>query len=274
MITVGAWLAAHPELERRDREVLLCEAAGLTRAQVLAYPERPLEPAVAERLDGWVARRRAGEPVAYILGRREFWGLELEVGPAVLVPRPETELLVEAAMARADACRRLLDLGTGSGAIAIAVAVEATRRGLALEIVASDRSEPALAVARRNAARHGVEIAWRRSDWFLNVPERFDLIVSNPPYVPERDPHLAALACEPRAALAAGPDGLQAIRAILGGAPAHLEPGGWLLLEHGFDQGDAVRALLEAAGFRAVETLIDLAGHERVSLGRWPGGAR
>lgn len=274
MITVGAWLAAHPELERRDREVLLCEAAGLTRAQVLAYPERPLEPAVAERLDGWVARRRAGEPVAYILGRREFWGLELEVGPAVLVPRPETELLVEAAMARADACRRLLDLGTGSGAIAIAVAVEATRRGLALEIVASDRSEPALAVAGRNAARHGVEIAWRRSDWFLNVPERFDLIVSNPPYVPERDPHLAALACEPRAALAAGPDGLQAIRAILGGAPAHLEPGGWLLLEHGFDQGDAVRALLEAAGFRAVETLIDLAGHERVSLGRWPGGAR
>ncbi|HEX7036137.1 MAG TPA: peptide chain release factor N(5)-glutamine methyltransferase [Pseudomonadales bacterium] len=274
MTTVGSWLAAHPELERRDREVLLCRAAGLSRAQVLAHPERPLERAVAERLDAWAARRRAGEPVAYIVGRREFWGLELEVGPAVLVPRPETELLVEAALELVAGSQRLLDLGTGSGAVAIALAVEAARRGLDLGIVATDVSEPALAVARTNAARHGVEIDWRRSDWFHDVPERFHLIVSNPPYVPEGDPHLAELGAEPITALVAGCDGLDAIRAIVEGAPAHLEPGSALLLEHGFDQGPAVRVLLEAAGFEAVCTRRDLAGHERVSQGRWPGGSR
>jgi release factor glutamine methyltransferase len=279
--TVGGWLAAHADLDYRDREVLLCGAAGLSRAQVLARPERHLEAAVADTLQSWAARRRQGEPVAYILGRREFWGLELAVTPAVLVPRPETELLLEAGL---DAIVgwgsndgrggiEVLELGTGSGAVAIVLALEAAARGLGVRMAATDVCADALALAAHNARRHGAGVAWRHSDWFANVRGRYHVILSNPPYVAADDPHLETLGHEPRRALEAGADGLQAIRTIITGASGHLEPGGHLLLEHGWDQGAAVRGLLAAAGFTAIDTLSDLAGLERVSRARWLGQA-
>lgn len=283
MTTVGAWLAAHPDLDRRDREVLLCGAAGLSRAQVMARPERALTGDVAGRLEEWARRRRHGEPVAYILGEREFWGLGLAVTPAVLVPRPETELLVEVALDaltrahRRETCScpdagtpRVLDLGTGSGAVAIAIAAEARRRTITVEMTATDVSEPALAVAMGNARRHGVPVRWAHGDWFGAVDGRYDLVVSNPPYVADDDAHLAELHHEPTGALVSGPDGLNAIRAIVSGAPAHLRPHGILALEHGFAQGPAVRELMARAGFEHIHTLTDLAGLERVSRGQLP----
>jgi release factor glutamine methyltransferase len=326
--TVGGWLGAHPDLDRRDREVLLCRAAGLSRAQLLTRPEQPLTESTAATLQQWAERRRAGEPVAYILGRREFWGLELAVSPAVLVPRPETELLVELALEllvgaiprsqppvgaisrsrmpvgaisrsrmeeleddqrsgestkdsrsgdrsyeNEKSTQRLevLELGTGSGAVAIALAQEAAARDLPVRISATDISAQALAVAARNACRHGTDVHWLHSDWFQAVGGHYHLIVSNPPYVADDDPHLAALNHEPRLALAAGAEGLDAIRAIVAAAPGHLQPGGALLLEHGCDQGAAVRALLAHAAFVDIETLPDLAGLERVTRARQPG---
>jgi len=303
-VTAGEWLTANADLDRLDREILLCRAAGLTRAQLLARPERPLDAATACRLADWAERRRRGEPVAYILGRKEFWGLELDVSPAVLVPRPDTELLVEVGAELLAPCRRsgrtkfglalaerahgrpaanpvggdsrpggrshLLELGTGSGAIAIALAREVS----AASITATDISPAALAVARRNAARHAVDIDWVASDWYAAIDGRFDLILSNPPYVPADDPHLAALGHEPRGALVAGADGLDAIRRICAGATGHLHPGGALALEHGWDQGAAVRTLLEQAGFAAVETRRDLGGQDRVTFGRLAGARR
>lgn len=274
MSCVGTWLAAHADLDRRDREVLLAAAAGLSRAQVLARPETPLSAATRQRLDLWAARRRRGEPVAYLTGEREFWGLTLEVTPDVLVPRPETELLVEQALALAAAApgsaTEVLELGTGSGAVAVALAHEAARRGLRLRVSATDVCPAALAVARRNGRRHGVALRWLQSDWLAEVPGTFPLIVANPPYVAEHDPHLPALAHEPRRALVAGPDGLDAVRTIAETAPARLAAGGWLALEHGWDQGEAVRGLLRTAGFEAITTVRDLAGIERVTRGRRP----
>jgi release factor glutamine methyltransferase len=271
--SVGVWLAAHADLDRRDREVLLCAAAGFTRAQILARPETPLDSAAEQRLGEWAERRRLGEPVAYLLGRKEFWGLDLEVSPDVLVPRPETELLVEQAMKVLAAVPaqpvQVLELGTGSGAIALAVATEAARRAIAVEITATDVSPRALAVAQRNGARHAASVRWRVSDWFARVPERFHLILSNPPYVGAADPHLAALDHEPVLALVAGHDGLDALRSIVSAAPDHLHTDGVLALEHGFDQGPAVRALLHDAGFEQVRTLPDLAGLERATVGTW-----
>jgi len=289
---VGEWLAAHTDLDRLDREVLLCRAAGLTRAQLLARPERPLDAATACRLADWAERRRRGEPVAYILGRKEFWGLELDVSPAVLVPRPDTELLVEIGLELlASFCRSglqtatdtlmlsrsgdrsykdaatVLELGTGSGAVAIALGREVP----AARITATDVSPEALAVARGNAARHEVDITWVASDWYAAIDGRFDMILSNPPYVPADDPHLAALGHEPHGALVAGADGLDAIRTICAGAAGHLQPGGALALEHGWDQGAAVRSLLGDARFIGIETRRDLGGQGRVTLGRLPG---
>jgi len=277
--TIGDWLAEHADLDRRDREVLLCRAAALTRGQILSRPERPLERTVLATLQTWAERRRRGEPVAYILGERDFWALTFAVSPAVLVPRPETELLVEAGIdvlvesrSRPGAGNRgavpVLELGTGSGAVAIALAVEAEARALAIEVSATDINPQALEVARGNGRRHGADIAWLQSDWFQAVSGRYHLIVSNPPYVAEDDPHLEALAHEPRLALAAGADGLDAIRTLAAAAPGYLDPGGVLLLEHGHDQGAAVRALLAVAGFEDVETLPDLAGLDRVTRAR------
>jgi release factor glutamine methyltransferase len=269
--SVGEWLAAHPDLDRRDREVLLCAAAGLTRAQIMSRPETPLDRTTEQRLNAWAARRRHGEPLAYLTGQKEFWGLELAVCREVLVPRPETELLVEQAVDLAGTLAgplAILELGTGSGGVAIAIAHEAARRGLTVSVTATDVSACALAVAGRNGRSHGVDIHWIVSDWYQRVPGRFHLILANPPYVRADDPHLGALVHEPALALVAGDDGLAALRIIVAGAPAHLYPGGWLALEHGFEQGAAVRALLADAGFERVTTLPDLAGLERVTKGR------
>lgn len=243
--------------------MLLSHASGLPQASLLAHPERDLPEQVACSYRALCARRKAGEPVAYILGHKEFYSLDLLVSPAVLIPRPETELLVELALQRE--FDSLVDLGTGSGAIALAV----KKHRPAARIVAVDASAAALETARRNAARHGLDVEFRHGRWFEPLgAERFDLIVANPPYVAEGDPHLAALAFEPRDALVSGADGLDAIREIAAGARAHLAQGGWLLVEHGMGQDGAVRTLLETGGLEEVAAWPDLAGIGRVSGGR------
>jgi release factor glutamine methyltransferase len=260
---------------RAEAEILLAHALGLSRAQLWARPEAAVAPAAADAARALARRRAAGEPVAYLVGRRAFWTIELEVGPAALIPRLETELIVEQALALlpASAAACVADLGTGSGAIALALAAERP----AWRIVATDASGEALALARRNAARLRLTVDFRQGDWAgaLRPGEVFDLVASNPPYVAEGDPHLTEgdLPWEPVAALTAGADGLDAIRQIAPAALTHLHAGGWLLLEHGAQQGPAVRAILARAGFGAIDTLRDLAGLERVTLGRRAGAA-
>ncbi|KAF1686441.1 protein-(glutamine-N5) methyltransferase, release factor-specific [Pseudoxanthomonas broegbernensis] len=257
---------------REDAEPLLVHALGRDRAWLFAHATDPVATAAATAFQALVERRAGGEPVAYLTGRRGFWTLDLEVSPDTLIPRPETELLVELALERLDpqAPARIADLGTGSGAIALAIASE---RPLAA-VVATDASKAALAVAVRNARAHGLENVWfRRGDWFAALGgERFDMIVSNPPYIAQGDPHLAQgdLRHEPAGALASGTDGLEAIGVIAASAPGHLVPGGWLLLEHGLEQGPAVRGLLAQAGLADVETRRDLERRERATLGRKP----
>lgn len=252
-----------------DARVLLAHAWGVAPAHLAAHDDEVPGPDARGRYRGLIERRAAGEPVAYLTGRREFWSLELAVTPDVLVPRPETELLVERALALGGSGElRVADLGTGSGAIAIALACERP----AWHVTATDVSPRALAVARANAARLAPgRVGFREGGWFAPLGgERFDLIVSNPPYVAADDPALAdaALAHEPRDALTPGGDGLAALLAIVRGAPAHLVPGGWLLLEHGAAQGEAVRRALVGAGFGSVRSHRDLAGHERVTEGQ------
>lgn len=265
-------LAAISETPRLDAEVLLAAALERPRSYLHAWPERTPEPEQSARFTAWLERRSTGEPIAYLLGRREFWSLELEVSPDTLIPRPETELLVELALARLPADRpvAIADLGTGSGAIALALAVE---RPLA-RIVATDRSPVALTVARRNARRLGIRhIEFREGDWCAPLgDERFDLIAANPPYVAAADPRWrqGELRFEPAAALVSGADGLDALRAIVAQAPDYLKPGGWLLLEHGYDQGETVPALLRERGFDAASDHRDAAGLSRASAGRWP----
>ena len=262
---------------RAEAETLLAHALGKSRSWLYAWGDAAVPAQVAERFERLVARRAAGEPVAYLVGRRGFWTLELEVGPDTLIPRPETERLVELALERLPADRPLTvaDLGTGSGAIALAIASERPQA----RVCATDASPGALAVARANAARLGLArvecLAGAWDDWFGALAAalagtRCDLIASNPPYIAAGDPHLdrGDLRFEPATALSSGADGLDAIRAIVSGAPAHLQPGGWLLLEHGFDQGAAIRGLLAQAGFVEVATHVDLEGRDRVTLGR------
>lgn len=261
-------------LDPVDARRLLREALGVEEAYLVAHPERVLSAAERERFFAWAARRRAGEPLAYLIGSREFYGLAFRVTPAVLIPRPETELLVEAALERLpeDAACRVLELATGCGCVAVAIACNRPRA----RVTASDVSRAALALARQNARRHGARVEFVESDWFSALAgRRFELILANPPYVAEGDPHLAQgdLRFEPRAALVAGPEGLECIRVIVAGAAAHLAPGGWLLFEHGYDQGERARALLAAAGYAQCFTLRDLAGLERVSGGRRPAAA-
>lgn len=251
-------------LEAREARLLLAAATGYSEASVLAHPERELPAEAEAKFRDYAARRARGEPIAYILGVKEFYGLPLAVNPAVLIPRPETELLVELALGLAPAS--VLDLGTGSGAIALAL----KRHQPAARVVAVERSAAALAVAQRNALRLGLEVEFRHGLWYEPVAgERFDAVVSNPPYVSEDDPHLAEgdVRFEPRSALAAGPDGLASIREIAGGAAAHLRPGGHLLLEHGLGQEAEVRKLLREAGLEDVRSWPDLAGIARVSGG-------
>ena len=257
-------------LDPLENRILLCHATGLTRVQLITQGDRPLTPDEAARLDDLVARRLRGEPIAYIVGRREFFGLDFQVGPAVLIPRPDTELIVELALERLpQGAARLLDMGTGSGAIAVAVAH--TRPDAA--VTALDVSPDALAVAQANAAANGARVRFLHSSWFdaLAAGEMFDVIASNPPYIAAGDDHLAQgdLRFEPVGALTDHADGLSALRTIIAGSPRHLVPGGWLLLEHGYDQAEAVRALLADAGYTEVQSWCDLAGIERVSGGRF-----
>jgi len=252
-----------------DAEVLLAHALAIPRAQLRSHPEAPADPQRIPHYLALIERRAAGEPLAYLTGWREFWSLTLAVNPAVLVPRPETELLVERALAlRAAAEGRVADLGTGSGAVALALASERPR----WQITATDLSGAALAVARANAARLAITtLTFRAGSWFVPLgAEAFDLIVSNPPYVAAEDPALAsaALAHEPRLALSPGADALSCLRTIVRGAPHHLAAGGWLLLEHGALQGPAVRDELVLAGFRYVRSHRDLGGHERATEGQ------
>ena len=250
-------------IDTREARLLLAAATGFSQASVVAYPERDLPLEVEARFQGYVKRRARGEPVAYILGRKEFYGLELSVNPAVLIPRPETELLVERALEREFSS--VVDLGTGSGAIALAL----KRHRPAARVVAVEASAAALVVAQRNAAALGLDVEFVHGRWLAPLGgARFGLIVSNPPYVADGDLHLADLAFEPQSALVSGRDGLEALRQIATAAPAHLLPGAWLLLEHGLGQDGAVRDLLQAEGLEEVTTWPDLAGIPRVTGGR------
>ncbi|MFD3302340.1 peptide chain release factor N(5)-glutamine methyltransferase [Aquipseudomonas alcaligenes] len=265
----SAELPASPTA-RLDAELLLAAVLGKPRSYLRTWPEH--EPG-AEQLAAFAAlleRRRMGEPVAYILGHQGFWSLDLEVAPHTLIPRPDTELLVETALQLAPATpQRVLDLGTGSGAIALALASE---RG-GWQVTGVDRIAEAVALAERNRQRLKLGNAeFRQSSWFDGLAgEHFDLILSNPPYIAADDRHLGEgdVRFEPLSALVAGVDGLDDIRQIIAQAPRHLQAGGWLLLEHGYDQAEAVRELLAAAGFTAVDSRRDLGGHQRISLGRW-----
>ena len=326
-------LALAPADARHEARALTCAALGVNRSWLAAHDTDPLPPAAAERLDAWLVRRAAGEPLAYLTGRKEFYGLDFRVGPAVLIPRPETELLVEVALEclPADAPADILELATGSGAVAVSLARHRPRARL----LATDLSVDALRIARVNACAHGVSnVRFQCADWYAGLsparpdappagagkadeaqvpaaadtepaskpaptrtpnvtpdmvpdlipkpapavparrpaddalPARFELILANPPYVPEADPHLTHLRFEPRLALVAGPDGLRDLRSVIAGASAYLSPGGRLAVEHGFDQVASVRALFAATGFTAIESRRDLAGIERVTLGR------
>ena len=250
-------------IDAREARLLLAAATGRSEASVLAHPEKSLLEQEKNQFLEMTARRAAGEPIAYILGHKEFYGLELTVNSAVLIPRPETELLVDLALDRNPAS--VLDVGTGSGAIALAI----KRHRPDARVVATDASAAALEVARRNAARFNLEVELRHGRWFEPVGgERFEAIISNPPYVVVGDPHLATLPYEPRLALLGGADGLDGFRVLAREAPAHLLPGGWLLVEHGEGQHEAVRALLEAAGLETTASWPDLAGIPRVSGGK------
>ncbi|WP_312367350.1 peptide chain release factor N(5)-glutamine methyltransferase [Stenotrophomonas sp.] len=258
---------------RHEAEQLLIHVLGVERAWLFAHATDTVDEDSRQRFERLLTRRAEGHPLAYLLGRRGFWTLDLQVNAATLIPRPETELLVEQALARlpADDMVRVADMGTGSGAIALSIASE---RPLAT-VMATDLLGPALAVAVKNAQAHGLDNVWfRRGHWYAALgADRFDMIVSNPPYIAAGDPHLAQgdLRFEPPPALASGADGLDAIREIIGGAHEHLVAGGWLLLEHGWDQGEAIRALLVQAGFDQTQTVQDLEQRDRVTLGRWPG---
>ena len=262
---------AEPESARAEAEILLAHALGRSRTWLFTHAEDPIGNDAAAAFDALVARRQAGEPVAYLTGMRGFWRFDLEVTPDTLIPRADTERLVELALERlpSDQPLRLLDLGTGTGAIALALAFERPQA----RVVAVELSPGAAAVARRNAARLGLaaRVEVREGRWFAPVAgASFDLIASNPPYIEADDPHLAEgdLRFEPPAALASGADGLHDLRTLVRDAPTHLRPGGWLLVEHGWRQGEAVRALFLAAGFADVTTARDLEGRDRVTLGR------
>ena len=258
-------------LDRLDAQLLLARVLQRPREWLIAHDDAPLSAGQQQRFAADCARRAAGEPLAYLLGEREFHGLMLQVGPAVLVPRPDTETLVDWALELlADApgtAPAMADLGTGSGAIALALKhARPDARVCAVEI-----SPAALAVARANGQRLGLDVQWLAGSWWQPLQgRRFDLVSSNPPYIAAGDPHLPALRHEPLQALSPGGDGLSDLRHIVQAAPLHLQPGGWLLLEHGHDQAEAVRALLLQAGLTQVTTRRDLAGRPRCSGGRRP----
>ncbi|MCD5997204.1 peptide chain release factor N(5)-glutamine methyltransferase [Pseudomonas sp. CDFA 602] len=257
---------------RLDAELLLAAALGKPRSFLHTWPERIVSTEAALAFAGYLQRRRTGEPIAYILGQQGFWKLDLEVAPHTLIPRPETEMLVEAALELIPtfAKAEVLDLGTGTGAIGLALANDRQQ----WKVTAVDRVLEAVALAERNRQRLHLDNATvLSSHWFSAVEGRhFDLIISNPPYIADADPHLAAgdVRFEPSSALVAGSDGLDDLRTIITQAPAHLNAGGWLLLEHGYDQGAAVRELLTRQGFERIQTRRDLGEHERITFGCMP----
>ncbi|MEK8089785.1 peptide chain release factor N(5)-glutamine methyltransferase [Thermithiobacillus plumbiphilus] len=263
-------LAGISDVPRLEAELLLMQVLQVDRGFLLRESDQAAAPTIIARLEEMIAERLGGRPLAYLLGHWAFWNLELAVSPAVLIPRPDTEILVESALERLPPTFKgnILDLGTGSGAIALALARERPQA----RVFAVERSARALAVAQNNGQALGLSVRWLQGDWFapLATDLRFDLIVSNPPYIAADDPHLNALQDEPLEALISGPDGLDALRHIIRTAPGHLEPGGHLLLEHGFEQGQAVRDLLTNTGYQQVQTRLDLGGRERVSGGQVP----
>ena len=263
-------------LPRLDAQLLLLHALGQAphnRAWLLAHDTDEVSEAAMNTVTTTAQRRLHGEPLAYITGHKEFYGLDLQVDKRVLDPRPDTETLVDWALEvlqpQSTHSPRVLDLGTGSGAIALAIAHSLQAAGRPAQITAVDASTDALDVARSNAARLGLTIDFVESSWLAQVTGRFHLIASNPPYIASADPHLAALVHEPLQALTAGADGLDDLRQIIAQAPSHLLPGGWLLLEHGYDQASRVRDLLAQRGFSQVQSRLDLAGIERCSGGQW-----
>jgi release factor glutamine methyltransferase len=272
--TATAMLTRASDSARLDAELLLEHVTGLPRTQFHAFPERSLPPQAGWSFQQLVKRRMQGEPIAYIRGHQEFWSLLFEVSPAVLIPRPETELVVERALEHLDvpahSCARVLDLGTGSGAIALAIASERPN----VRITGVDVSADALVVAARNAARLQIPgVRFVQSNWYAALKDadtQFNLIVSNPPYIAADDPDLHPLVrrFEPTAALIPGPSGVEAIKQIAAGAARHLAADGWLVIEHGWKQSTYVRDLLVRAGFAHVRSHADLAGHERVTEGR------
>lgn len=256
---------------RLDAELLLAHVTGLSRTSFRAWPERDVAPAQAQRFRQLVAERVAGTPIAYLLGHQEFWSLPLKVSPATLIPRPDTECLVETALSLPlPEPARVLDLGTGTGAIALALASE--RPGW--QVCACDCVDEAVRLARENSVALSLPVRVSKSHWFDDLePAEFDLIVSNPPYIEEGDRHLGEgdVRFEPATALVSGPDGLDAIRTIVTEAPHWLAAGGWLLLEHGYNQAEAVQALLKSRGFEAVASRQDYGRRDRMTLGLWPG---
>ena len=272
--TIASWLRQQGSLARLELEVALCHALDCSRAHLLSHPEQQLTCAELKQLSHWTHQLRNHVPLAYLTGEQEFWGLSLSIDARVLVPRPDTEILVECALeclpdAPASTQARALqalDLGTGSGAIALAIAQERCD----VDIHACDISAECLAVAEANSRALGLPISLRLSDWFERIDQRFHVIVANPPYIDSADPHLSQLQAEPRAALVAQNHGLADLQAIIERAPAHLHRDGWLLLEHGYDQGMATRELLTNRGFEQVGTRRDLGGNERVSWGQLP----
>ncbi|MGH8419924.1 MAG: peptide chain release factor N(5)-glutamine methyltransferase [Pseudomonas sp.] len=276
-MTIIASLLRNAELPdsptaRLDVELLLAAALGKPRSFLHTWPERIVSTEAAQAFAGYLQRRRAGEPVAYILGQQGFWNIDLEVATHTLIPRPETEMLVETALELLPGAisHRLLDLGTGTGAIALSLAKDRPQ----WNVTAVDRVEEAVELAERNRQRLHLDNAQvLTSHWFSAVEgKRFDLILSNPPYIASNDPHLVEgdVRFEPSSALVSGSDGLDDLRLIVSQAPGHLEPGGWLLLEHGYDQGPAVRELLNRHGFEQIQTRRDLGDHERITFGRAP----
>lgn len=265
-LTFHQWRHAQVRLSRLECDLLLAHVMQMSRPQILARPEQTLDERQLSHLQRLSQQLVEGTPLAYILGEKEFFGLSMTVNPAVLVPRPETELLVEVALQLLRPGDRVLDAGTGSGAIAVALANSQPQ----LHVDASDRSASALEVGQANAQRHNVAINFIQSDWFTGLTgSRWDMIVSNPPYIAANDPHLAALHAEPAGALVADDNGFADLFELIAGAPAFLNSGGWLLLEHGYNQAAQVRTALLERGFTDVCSFTDLGNIERVSQGRF-----